>query len=157
MRIATANRTAQNKLNEVELLLVTPEELRDYWPIAYVLLEKFDTHMGHLLTRDEVPQMLAAGAMQLWLIGNREGFFFVVLTQVGHYPRGSMMSLFWAEGSRMRDAIPLLAGIEEVAKQHDIAYMRITGRPGWKRMLRSQGYTVWGEALGKVLNEERMN
>lgn len=141
----------------VEIMRVTEATLAQAWPTAYGLLESLDEQVPALLLRQDVPELVLGEQVQLWLINDVQEFFFAVLSELRQYPRGRMLNIFWASGSRMRQALPLLSYIEAWAEMQGATFMQVQGRPGWSRMLAVEGYKSRLLVLQKPIEKKRMN
>lgn len=64
---------------------------------------------------------------------------------------GTTMEVWLAGGAVLSGCVPFLAGVEREAKQYGMTTGRITGRKGWARVLRDDGWRVDGDNLAKEL------
>lgn len=97
------------------------------------------------------PQDIAAaierGEMQAWVNGDS-----LVITEVVHFPRLSVVNIVIAVGS-LSEVMSLQPAIEDFARQHNCAALRMQGRKGWERVLPHHGW----KADQKVIFERTLH
>lgn len=97
------------------------------------------------------PQDIAAaverGEMQAWVNGES-----LVITEVVHYPRISVVNIVIAVG-RLSEVMSLQPAIEIFAREHKCAALRMEGRKGWERVLPHHGW----KADQKVIFERTLH
>ena len=97
------------------------------------------------------PQDIAAavqrGEMQAWVNGDS-----LVITEVVHYPRVSVVNIVIAVG-RLSEVMSLQPAIEDFARENNCQALRMEGRKGWERVLPHHGW----KADQKVIFERTLH
>jgi len=117
----------------VELVCVDPKLVDQFWPHASKLIQTAVERTGLCEFKDIESQVLS-GRQLLWLAwsGSIEAAATTELVEIN----GHMVCVLTACGGHQRERwLPLLAKIEQFAKDEGCECLRIFGRKGWERVL----------------------
>jgi hypothetical protein len=87
---------------------------------------------------------------QLWLVWGEKPEA-VCVTQLTDTAKGKQCHIWIMVGNGMENWMHLIAELEAWAKREGCTMMRHEARPGWSRILKSQGYTMPHVILEKEL------
>lgn len=128
----------------VQVFLPPIEMLANRWGEISGMLEKATSRT---LCYEPIDLLMLAGTGQvgIWLCMWGEEIDAVVATQVTTYPRRRVMEVLFGGGSNMRRWIkPLVAAIDQHARDLGCSHVATAGRPGWIR--------AWGaHATGDII------
>jgi hypothetical protein len=108
--------------------------VKDVWPHAGPLIKSAmdRTDLGNFC---DVEREVLEGLQQLWLAWNGAAIEAAAVTRLVLIG-GRKICILVACGGRGRERwLPLIAGIEQFARNEGCAAMRIIGRKGWQRIL----------------------
>ena len=117
----------------VELVCVDPKIVDQFWPHASKLIQTAVERTGLCEFKDIESQVLS-GSQLLWLAwsGSIEAAATTELVEIN----GRLVCVLTACGGHQRERwLPLLAKIEQFAKDEGCSCLRIFGRRGWERVL----------------------
>lgn len=110
--------------------------------------------MGEMHLSD-IYQELIMGTMQLWtVVEDNERICGAVVTKIVQMPRKRILQLVCCGGENIARWIRFLQTIEEWASTLNIEEIRLYGRPGWKKLLRTEGYFQSYIVLSKDVGAE---
>lgn len=89
-----------------------------------------DTH-----TVRDVVEMILDNRAQIWIVGNA-----LIVTEVLQFPRKRVLR-FWLATGNGEDCIAVSRRVLEWGKEQGCDLAMITGRRGWVRALRDEGWT----------------
>ena len=89
---------------------------------------------GNTHAPDDIAAAVERGEMQAWV--NNDS---LVITEVVHYPRVSVVNIVIAVG-KLSEVMALQPAIEEFAREHKCHALRMEGRKGWERVLPHHGW-----------------
>lgn len=124
-----------------------------WWDAARPYIEHaLDRGHGEFLP-DDIRTCLLSRAMQLWLLRRNDEIRGALVTEIADYPRlrTVILRLFSADRELRGQWEPLLAVIEDWARDQGCAAIEIFGRPGWARRL---DYELTHVVLRKELKHE---
>ena len=116
-----------------ELVCVDPKLVDQFWPHASKLIQTAVERTGLCEFKDIESQVLSGGQL-LWLAwsGSIEAAATTELVEIN----GHLVCVLTACGGHQRERwLPLLAKIEQFAKDEGCSCLRIFGRRGWERVL----------------------
>lgn len=119
-------------------------QIAPHWPEIIACLEKYCARFA----REETPQHMLAevakGDRRMWLVlDENDKVVLVPITEIETLCATGLKQLLCAEigGSRLKEAMPLLAEIEQWAKEnHAAERARFVARKGWTPLLEPLGY-----------------
>jgi hypothetical protein len=118
----------------VELLPVAPRLVEGIWPHAGPLIKRAmdRTELGNF---GDVEREVLDGKQQLWLAWNGTAIEAAAVTRIVLIGQRKICILVACGGHGRKRWLPLIAGIEQFARNEGCAAMRIIGRKGWQRIL----------------------
>ena len=117
----------------VELVCVDPKLVDQFWPHASKLIQTAVERTG-LCEFEDIESQVLSGSQLLWLAwsGSIEAAATTELVEIS----GHLVCVLTACGGHQRERwLPLLAKIEQFAKDEGCKCLRIFGRKGWERVL----------------------
>jgi hypothetical protein len=131
-------------LTLVDATNLSEEQMQPYWQDIFNCLQKYCDRYPN----EETPQNMINDVMQgyrrMWLVLDEDGKVVLVpITGIETLNATGMKMLLLAEcgGSRLKEAMPLLAEIEHWAKrEHGAKQARFYARKGWTAYLEPLGY-----------------
>jgi hypothetical protein len=120
-----------------KLVPVAASLVADMWPHVKALIRRAmdRTNLGNFA---DVERELLGGKQQLWLAWNGttiEAAGVTRLVEINHERICIVVAAGAREGASPVDWLPLIAGIEQFARDEGCAATRIIGRKGWQRIL----------------------
>ena len=119
------------------MVLVDPREFPYLWEDAE---HCFDEIYNVYFEKDDIPELVCTGKLQLWLFYRRHKVVFAGLTEVVRYPRAKVLTVVYAGGTDGLVCVPFMAIIEEWAKEQGCTHTVVQGRRGWCRLFAPMGY-----------------
>ena len=117
----------------VELVCVDPELVDQFWPHASKLIKAAIDRTG-LCEFTDIESQVLSGRQLLWLAWS--GSIVAAATTELVKINGHLVCVLTACGGHQRERwLPLLAKIEQFAKDEGCSCLRIFGRRGWERVL----------------------
>jgi hypothetical protein len=142
-------------LKLVDSTYLTHEEIDPLWPDIVACIEKYCDRFRAEETTGHVLDEVATGQRRMWLVTDEDDKVVLVpITSIETVEATGMKQLLLAEcgGSRLAEAMPLLAEIEQWAKQeHDVSRARFIARKGWTDYLQPLGYKPTAIVFDKEL------
>lgn len=117
-----------------QLIPVKRAELGLCWADAWALLEPA-VMRGGLYTEESVVQALNAGEFQLWVAMGRGNVIMALVTEIADYPMRRICTAVFAGGQDLDQCLPLLAEIEQWARENGCHRFDVNGRRGWVKTL----------------------
>lgn len=133
------------------------ERMRPFWPSVIECIDKLVGEFPDDYNRDFVVGEILAGKRDLWIVHDPDEAPKAILIAITHITISQatgrrVLEMSECGGERLKEALSLFSDVEEwAAKEHGIKTARLTGRPGWGRMLRPQGYARRVEVLEKTI------
>ena len=100
--------TSAQTVNNLQYMLVAPENLDHAWAHAVPLLEKGQGYLAEHLSLHDIYTAIGAGRMQLWLVNDTQEIFYAALTELIDYPQKRVLHIIYQGGTRMREALQFL-------------------------------------------------
>ncbi len=136
-----------------ELLRVGPKLLEGSWKaVLQDLLAPLDEFEPLLISSLDVPMLVLAERIQLWVANDQHGFFCTALTEIMQYPQATVCRIIWLGGRRLVDCLFMAEALERWAIQQGAKYIEATGRDGWVRVASKIGYEEKGTYIMKSLS-----
>lgn len=76
----------------------------------------------------------------VWMVTEDYTINGYAVTIMRDWPKGRVFTILLLAGSQIERWFPLWSHFEDYAKNYGCDMMTITGRPGWDRVLKSQGF-----------------
>jgi hypothetical protein len=121
--------------SSVELVCVDPERVHEIWPYVAPLL-KAACVRTELNAFADVEADILSGRSLLWIAWNGQGIDAAAATVLINSEIGKVCVITACGGRDLQRWLPLLAGIENYARDEGCARVRIFGRKGWLRVLK---------------------
>lgn len=142
-------------LSIVDSTHLSLDEISEHWPEIRACFEKYCARFPKEETPEHMLDEVAQGNRRMWLVKDEAGRVILVpITMIETLDATGMKQLVLAEcsGSRLAEAMPLLAEIESWAKtEHDVERVRFVGRKGWSNLLIPLGYKLVSVIFEKEL------
>jgi hypothetical protein len=118
----------------VELVPVDPSLVAGVWPHARALVKSAmdRTDLGNF---GDVEREVLGGMQQLWLVWNGTAIEAAAVTRLVLIGSRKICIIVACGGSGRKRWLPLIAGIEQFARNEGCRAVRIIGRKGWQRIL----------------------
>lgn len=117
-----------------QLVAVDPSLVKDVWPHARNMVKSAIDRTG-LCNFDGIEKEVLSGLQQLWLAWNGTAIEAAAVTQLVLIGSRKICILVACGGKGRKRWLPLIAGIEQFARNEGCRAMRIIGRKGWQRIL----------------------
>lgn len=143
-------------MDESSIIIAKPEMLDSLWPSVEKLLSRcVESSSGEHDLGDMKHRIEGEKCLLLGIINSRSQLHGVVTIERIDYPSGkSVIGITSAAGDGVESWIdPLWEAIEGIAKDQSCTEVRIIGRPGWARLLRSRGWGHTHTILSKKVGE----
>lgn len=134
---------------------ILPNEVLDWWHKVRELIKD-----AMLTTRGKYDEksiffFLIGGKMQLWIATDeQENVIAIAITENILYPLGiNVFRVICVTGHNRHQWQHLMADLEAHAKKLGCVDMELNARPGWQRIMKSQGYEMTHVQLNKSLKE----
>lgn len=129
----------------MKVTAVPTEHVAGIWPEIEPLLAKGIQRSGGRYTPDSVLRSLKAGEAQLWVAYRMNGvgprYYGVGTTRIEDYPSRRMLNITFVGGVEMKEwKYELIAMWADFALRSNCSGMEATGREGWVRELRNDGW-----------------
>lgn len=116
------------------------------WDRCAPWIESALAHAGGTHTLDDVKALVESGECRFWA-----GRAAAMITEVQRWPRLSVL-LLWLGGGDLDELVNELRPMaEDYGREQGCTRVRVSGRPGWIRALRGQGYAPASAACAKEL------
>jgi hypothetical protein len=117
-----------------KLIPVAASLVAGVWPHAGPLVKRAmdRTKLGNF---EDVERDVLGGAQQLWLVWNGTEIKAAVVTRLVCINHERICIIVACGGRDRTEWLPLIAGIEQFARDEGCTAMRIIGRKGWQRIL----------------------
>ncbi len=132
-----------------ELIPVDPSLVAGVWPHARALVKSAIDRTG-LCEFAPIEREVLAGLQQLWLAWDGTTIRAAAVTQLVQVNENKICILVACAGDDRKGWLPLLAGLEQFARDEGCRAMRIIGRKGWSRVL--ENYPVKYMVMEKELS-----
>jgi hypothetical protein len=133
----------------VQLLAVDPSLVAGIWPHTRPLVKRAIDRTD-LCDFDHIEREVLSGLQQLWIGWNGTAIQVAAVTQLVIVANTKVCILVACAGANRKGWLPLLAGLEQFARNEGCAALRIIGRKGWSRVL--EDYPVKYVVMEKELS-----
>lgn len=158
MQISLQERDKFKVSGEVEMELLGPDQIMNFWPFVKEELEKVPHIWKSWWTLDYLLERALNGNIQMWGMGTGGTIYLVLFTQICRYPAGNILQLFLMFGSGLKVALPqIAASLEFFARQNDVISVEVHGRPGWARLLREYGFVQERVLMSRKIEKVRVH
>ncbi len=120
----------------VELVCIDPARVAEFWPHVRGLILGAIARTGLSHTRD-VEASILSGRSLLWITWDGQAIDAAAATEIVANDLGKVCVLVACGGRNRRRWFPMLGKIEVYAKAEGCSCVRILGRRGWARLLKS--------------------
>jgi hypothetical protein len=123
----------------MNVYLIPPEYVKEVYSDIEKHLERLVPTTNGRFEKIDILHDLLVGIENLWVVVEEDETvpLGIIITQVSHYPRKSMLSIQYAAGDRLDEWIDEgLQTMENWAVDNGCTGMEITGRRGWVRKLK---------------------
>jgi hypothetical protein len=118
----------------VDLVCVDPARISEVWPLVRERVRLAIEHTG-LSDFGPIEEDVLAGDQLLWLAWDQPSIIAVATTHKTKVGTRSIVTMTACQGYDRPTWMPLLAQIEQYAKDEGCSALRIFGRRGWQRVL----------------------
>lgn len=117
-----------------KLVPVAAALVNDVWPHTRSLIKRAmdRTRLGNF---EDIEREVLAGMQQLWLAWNGSEIKAAAVTRLVCVNHERICIIVACGGRDRAQWLPLIAGIEQFAKDEGCSAVRIIGRKGWQRIL----------------------
>lgn len=117
-----------------KLVPVAASLVKDVWPHAQALVKRAmdRTSLGNF---EDIERDVLGGLQQLWLVWNGTEIKAAVVTRLVTINHEKICIIVACGGRDRAQWLPLIAEIEQFARDEGCSAMRIIGRKGWQRIL----------------------
>lgn len=131
---------------------VSAENLVRVWPsVAPILKRATDMSHGRLGIED-LRASIFDGTLHLWLVLDGDKVIAANTLQMKSYPRMRVMLGLYIGGERLEEWRDLMCeAVERYAREQGCQKVEFIGRPGWGRVLSSNGYAPAFTSYEKAL------
>lgn len=136
----------------VEVKLVAREHLNYIWRVVEEFLVNYGEEMLEFYDLPELYAELQRGLMDLWVVVVDGQIKVVGLCGVERHVRKVSYHVYWVGGKGfLKCRRQAIRQVEEYAKIAGASCLFITGRSGWVRAMKKDGYKVYTYRLRKEL------
>jgi hypothetical protein len=122
------------------------------WPRLGPLVGLACSRSGGKFQAVDVARAAIDGRFQLWVgMDDEEDIKVLLITHINVFPRLKICEVLACVGDDMPDWKDLLCVVEDWARENGCARMQPVARPGWEKVLKSDGYVKTHVILEKVL------
>lgn len=118
----------------VSLIAVDPSLVAGIWPNVRPLIQRA-IQKTNLCNFGDVEREILSGLQQLWLAWNGTAIEAAAVTQLANIGDRKICTIVACGGIDQKRWLPLIAGIEQFARDEGCRTVRIIGRKGWQRIL----------------------
>src|SRR5262249_31379314 len=120
-----------------QLICIPPARVHEFWPHARALIEAA-MEKGDISPFAGVEHAVLSGAAPLWLAWDADARSIAAacVTELQMVGARKLCLIVACGGKDMHRWLPLLAPIEDYAREEGCSAMRIMGRAGWVRVLK---------------------
>jgi hypothetical protein len=139
----------------IALQSVPQNEVIEVWPQVRPYIDRVIESSNHDFTTEYILGRIADGDYQLWVGGD---YSYVGVTRLEYFDASEKLIclVMWLSGDDMPAWIDsALSQLESWAMDNDCDEIRITGRPGWERMFKKDGFRKTHTILAKPLGEKQ--
>jgi hypothetical protein len=136
----------------MSLQLIDRTDMAEIWPVAQPYIGRAMQGSPSDYTMHDIFGSIVDGEYQLWL-GRVEGELkYVGITKYEHFGEKRSLLVMWLAGDDMNEwAHMAVSELEIWAKLKGIDELRITGREGWERVFKGDGFRKTHTVLAKPL------
>ncbi len=135
----------------ITVLVGHPSPVGAVWRDALPYLQKAIDHSQGEYEVDDLMEFVDNRDMQLWTIQQDDKVIGAGVTEIVTYPRKTYVQIVLLGADNMDDWLNSIQNIEAWAKEMNVNGVRWMGRPGWKKVMQSWGYSQDYIAMGKPL------
>lgn len=131
----------------------SPEQFAPYGAAVTAAMHKLEEQFPLEVDVQHLAREIMSGKRDLWLVLDGEEFVSFVLTEI-HIEEATGLKTMVVPSGAGDDglkAVPLIAAIEEHAKQNGCDAVIIYGRLGWKKAIAKQGYGLEAAIYKKAM------
>lgn len=119
--------------------------LYHYWPTICVELDRIPQYWNTWWTKEYIYEAACREEMQVWAVGPKEQFQFVLITRIGFYPANRILQSVVGFGNHIELCAPVLWGaMQRFASTQGCTVVEVVGRQGWELMLKDKGFRRTG-------------
>lgn len=130
---------------------ITGDSAMANWDKIEKLLEQVPETWMAEYSKEDIYKGLCSGYVHAWQIGTPEGIRVVIFSQFVQFPKVKYLEVFWAAGTNFLESCADLVDstLENFAARMGADQIRVVGRNGWYRKLRTRGYEQVGVVMAK--------
>ena len=134
------------------LKMIQPDKIEAIWAKAGVLIDKALSHCDGESDLEHILADLVRGDRKLLTVCDNEEIIAAVVLSMSIFPRKKVCHISLVGGIRMDEWCDQgLPTIERIAREAGADTVRIQGRRGWLRRLKTNGYKEIATVIGKDL------
>ena len=127
----------------IEVSLVPTEYIDTCWSKVEGFIGKAAEYTFGRFTASNIYDMVKDGDYQLWVAYDGEEFKGAVVTNILTYPQKKMLGMQFCGGDELDTwKEPMLALLRMFARDLGCEAIESTGRPGWAKIFKNDGYTA---------------
>jgi hypothetical protein len=120
----------------VEIYCVEPKMIEHVWPLVEPMLASAFERQRSDSTLAAIEYDLRHALQLLWIASNGAAIVAAATTELCLVPAGKICSITAAAGVNTRLWDQFMPMVERYARAEGCSSLRVSGRPGWKRVLR---------------------
>lgn len=125
----------------VQFTGVTAEQIPAVWPYVEKLIADALARGEPCFTAEDARGFLERGGWQLWVAHDGKSVRLACCTEILNFPKRKVCALPIVTGQDREDWIGNLQIIETWAAAQGCTLMKVTARPGWRRILKDYRWT----------------
>jgi len=137
-----------NIKKEVQVLHISPEDLKKYWELVEFMLKEGLRYDGNPMSIEHLKKDIVNNICQLFMMfgsddGEKYKVFGVFVTRVTKLPNYKQVEVILLKGERRelwQDEVEKM--LEHIAIQNECKKIALHARPGWLNFLNNKGYKV---------------
>jgi hypothetical protein len=134
------------------------KQVMDLWPLLAPFVESALKHTQGEMGSLDICERAINGAMQLWVVAERDKIQGVVVTEVIEFPNITSLRVVTLSGEGFQEwKRELDQRLEQFARVVGAKRIEAVGRPGWTRALRDLQYKPAYTIVTRAVSEESTN
>lgn len=137
-----------NIKKEVQVLHISPEDLKKYWELVEFMLKEGLSYDGNPMSIEHLKKDIVNNICQLFMMfgsddGEKYKVFGVFVTRVTKLPNYKQVEVILLKGEKRelwQDEVEKM--LEHIAIQNKCKKIALHARPGWLNFLNNKGYKV---------------